>query len=59
MNIVWAYGNVENGTVINPLPENSGAVILDLTIMPLPQPQPSEEQPSGEASTTEEDRNRG
>jgi hypothetical protein len=45
MNIIWAYGNVENGTVINPAPENVGAVILDLTLMPLPQPQPSEEQP--------------
>jgi hypothetical protein len=40
MNIIWAYGNVENGTVINPLPENTGAVILDLTLMPIPMPQP-------------------
>ena len=61
MNIIWAYGNVENGTVINPLPENTGAVILDLTLMPLPQPQPTEEQPSSEGTTTptEEERNRG
>ena len=59
--IIWAYGNVENGTVINPLPENTGAVILDLTLMPLPQPQPAEEQPSSEGTTTptEEERNRG
>lgn len=59
MNIIWAYGNVESGTVINPLPENTGAVVLDLTLMPLPQPQPSEEQPSSEGTTTEEERNRG
>jgi hypothetical protein len=62
MNIIWAYGNFENGTVMNPLPENSGAVILDLTLMPLPQPQPSEEQPGSEGTTTtptEEERNRG
>ena len=62
MNIIWAYGNVENGTVINPVPENTGAVILDLTLMPLPQPQPTEEQPSSEGTTTtptEEERNRG
>ena len=49
---------------MNPVPENSGAVILDLTLMPLPQPQPTEEQPSSEgestpSTTTEEERNRG
>ena len=60
MNIIWAYGNVENGTVMNPAPENVGAVILDLTLMPLPQPQPSEEQPSSEDTTpTVEERNKG
>jgi hypothetical protein len=34
MNIIWAFGNVENGTIANPLPQDLGAVILDLTLMP-------------------------
>lgn len=51
MNIVWAYGSNENGIISNPLPENSGAVILDLTLMPVPQPQPTEE-PSTTPATT-------
>jgi hypothetical protein len=56
MNFYWAYGSIENGTIVTPEPANQGTVSLDLSpAQPSETPAaPEEQQPSTETPEEKE-----